>query len=213
MNIAILGAECTGKTQLAQALARALASRTSRTVWVPEVLRAWCTQHQRTPRSKEQLAIAQAQALAVETAAEADWLLADTTPLMTAIYSDLLFSDPSLYPFALEHHRCYDVTLVTGLDLPWISDGIQRDSVQVQHRVDTRLREVLQGASIPYTLVYGTGIGRLDCALQALQQHPKVSAPSTTSQSNKARVCEKCTDPDCEQQLFSRLTQRPSVRV
>jgi hypothetical protein len=31
--------------------------------------------------------------------------VADTTPLMTAIYSDMLFDDTSLYPFALEHQR------------------------------------------------------------------------------------------------------------
>jgi hypothetical protein len=31
--------------------------------------------------------------------------VADTTPLMIAIYSDMLFDDKSLYDFALQHQR------------------------------------------------------------------------------------------------------------
>ncbi len=214
MKIAILGAECTGKTQLAHGLARALTTPTSRAVWIPEVLRAWCDEHQRTPRPEEQQAIAQAQALQATSGADADWLLADTAPLMTAIYSDLLFEDASLYAFALEHHRCYGLTLVTGLDLEWVGDGIQRQGVQAQVLVDARLREVLQREALPYTVVYGTGTERTACALQAIHQHHKLPAATPFTPNSPWRWnCEKCSDADCEHQLFSRLTQAPSVRV
>ena len=110
MKIAILGAESTGKTTLAQALVAALNGCRGRADWVPETLREWCQQRGRTPHRHEQHAIALAQASRVATAATVSWLLVDTTPLMTAVYSDLLFHDVSLYPFALAHHACFDLT-------------------------------------------------------------------------------------------------------
>ena len=60
--VALLGAESTGKTTLARALAEALAHETGEAAtWVPETLLEWCEAAGRTPRADEQLAIAQAQ--------------------------------------------------------------------------------------------------------------------------------------------------------
>jgi nicotinamide riboside kinase len=165
LKIAILGAECTGKTTLAQALATALCGCGGRAEWVPESLRDWCRQTGRTPQAHEQHAIALAQARRVDTAVAAAWLLVDTTPLMTAVYSDLLFQDVSLYPFALAHHACFDLTLVTSLDLPWVPDGVQRDGTEAQRAVDARLREVLQQYALPYGVVSGQGAARTAAAL------------------------------------------------
>jgi nicotinamide riboside kinase len=209
MKIALLGAECTGKTALAQALVAALHARGQSARCAPEVLREWCDQHGRTPKAHEQMAIAQAQAQRVLQAPACDVLLADTTPLMTAIYSDIVFGDPSLYPFALAHHAVYALTLVTGLDLPWVADGIQRDGSAMQRQVDARLREVLQAHGLRYSVVYGQGAQRSDCALAALDQCAQHAANGPARpNSGEARwqwVCDKCSDAQCEHQLFSRL--------
>ena len=92
MKIAILGAESTGKTTLARALQTALQQDHGQAVWVPEALRDWCVRHGRTPRPQEQQEIALAQAQAIDSAGPG-YLLADTTPLMTAVYSDVIFGD------------------------------------------------------------------------------------------------------------------------
>lgn len=168
MKIAILGAESTGKTQLAQALAAHAQTTGLRVQAVPEVLRQWCTQHGRTPQAHEQWAIAQAQTQQVLDADPADWLVADTTALMTAIYSDLLFQDTSLYPLALAHQCHYDLVLLMGLDLPWVADGWQRDGPQVRVPVDQRLRAALQRCQMPYACIYGLGTERLAAALRAI---------------------------------------------
>ena len=63
MIVAIVGAESTGKTMLAQALAARL-----RAAWVPEVLREWCDREGRTPRPEEQLPIAEEQERRVDMA-------------------------------------------------------------------------------------------------------------------------------------------------
>ena len=171
MKIAILGAESTGKTTLAQALVAALDGCHGRADWVPETLREWCRQRGRTPHRHEQRAIAMAQSSCVATAATVSWLLVDTTPLMTAVYSDLLFHDVSLYPFALAHHACFDLTLLTSLDLPWVPDGLQRDGMQAQRAFDTRLREVLDQHALPYGVVSGQGAARTAAALALIQEN------------------------------------------
>ena len=135
-RIALLGAESTGKSHLATALAERLRSQGLSTVVVPEVLRGWCEREGRTPRAHEQAAIALEQARQVLVCDGADVVIADTTPLMTAVYSHLLFADGSLYEFSLHHQRVYDATLVTGLDLPWMADGLMRDGPQVREPVD-----------------------------------------------------------------------------
>lgn len=205
-KVAILGAECTGKTTLAQALADQLQSLPNGAQWLPEALRTWCALHQRTPQAHEQLAIAQAQLQAVHHAAPTGFLLADTSPLLTAIYSDLLFQDSSLYPMALEHQKIYDLTLVTGLDIAWVPDGLQRDGPQAREAFDSRLREVLQQHALPYAVVYGQGPERTACALQRITHLAEVAqAPPKSTASTWRWPCEKCSVPECEHQLFSRL--------
>src|SRR5262249_834188 len=96
--IAIVGAESTGKTALAGALAARVAAETGpASTWVPEQLRAWCERAGRTPRIDEQAAIAALQRDAIDAAAAAhDVVIADTTPLMIATYSRMIFDDDSL---------------------------------------------------------------------------------------------------------------------
>ena len=124
IRVALLGAESTGKTTLAAEIADAMTARGYKVKLVTEVLREWCEREQRTPRQDEQATIAHEQARRALAPVAADFVIADTTPLMTAVYSQLLFSDESLHPFAAEHQRHYDLTLLTGLDMPWVADGI-----------------------------------------------------------------------------------------
>ena len=202
LKIAVLGAECTGKSSLVAKLQAQWQARGAQVVVVHEVLRIWCDEHGRTPLAHEQKAIAQAQAGLAESAPDADYLITDTSPLMTAIYSDVLFQDPSLYPFALSHQRIYQHTLVAGLDLPWQADGIQRDGPDMRARVDARLREVLQREGVAFSLVYGQGRARLAGALAVLEP----GASTVPQVRGRWRwQCDKCSDADCEHRLFSDL--------
>jgi nicotinamide riboside kinase len=208
MKIALLGAESTGKTQLAGELGAHLRAQGKSVAVVPEVLREWCVREGRTPRPEEQFSIAQEQERRVDEAANcADIVISDTTALMVAIYSAMLFEDGTLYQFALERQRRYDVTLVTGLDLPWVADGLQRDGPHVREPVDALVREALERARLPYRVVYGTGNERLMNALAAIGSatQPRDSPrPWTWS-------CDKCSDPDCEHRLFTALLGKPNA--
>jgi nicotinamide riboside kinase len=177
VKIALLGAESTGKTRLAGELAAHFRGQGRSVAVVSEVLREWCEREQRTPRPEEQLPIAQEQERRVDAAAAgAEVVIADTTALMVAIYSAMLFEDGSLYRFALERQRVYTTTLVTGLDLPWVADGLQRDGPHVREPVDKLIREMLARGQVRYRVVYGSGQERLRNALAALDASPSMDA-------------------------------------
>jgi len=167
--VAVLGAESSGKTTLAGELGRALAARGRRVAVVGEALREFCDHEARTPRRDEQAAIAAEQAGRIEAAAAgAEIVIADTTALMIAVYSDLVFADTGLYPAAEAQQREYGLTLLTALDLPWRADGLQRDGPHVRKPVDRRIRAALARAGVGFVAIGGTGGARLEAALDAV---------------------------------------------
>lgn len=217
-RIAIVGAESTGKSWLTQALAGVFQARGQAVHAVDEVLRLWCEREGRTPHPHEQMAIATEQAQAVEHATAA-WVISDTTPIMTAVYSHMLFDDHSLYPMALAHQSLYDTTLITGLDLPWVADGLQRDGPHVRGPVDTLVRQALERAGMAYRVVYGQGHQRLNNALLALGLPGEDEAARMTRENaqfaiNEGRTvwqCNECSDPECEHKLFTGLLAKRSA--
>lgn len=152
LRIALLGAESTGKSTLAAALAQHY-----QTVWVPEYLREFVEVHQRTPQAHEQILIARTQ-IAREDAAVAQanrYLFCDTTPLMTALYSEFYFgtADAALRELAREHR--YDRTIVAEPSNPWVADGLQRESDSVRQEIHRRLLQQLDNERVEYLLVAG----------------------------------------------------------
>jgi NadR type nicotinamide-nucleotide adenylyltransferase len=153
-RIALLGAESTGKSTLADALARRYA-----TLWLPEYLREFVEVHARVPREDDQVGIARTQrererALAAD-ARVRDFLFVDTTPLMTAVYSRIYWGRVPPDLLDLEAAHDYAFTLVAAPDLPWVPDGLQRESEEVRQRVHAQLVAVLAARGIPFTLLTG----------------------------------------------------------
>jgi len=210
MKIAILGAECSGKTTLAKRLAAELTRQGFSACFVAEALREWCDRNQRTPKASEQAAIAKLQIQRIQDAPAVDYLIADTTALITAIYSEIIFSDTSLYPLALENQQGFDLTFVMGLDLPWVADGIQRDGVAIQSAFDAKLRHVLQSQGIGFSVIYGSGDERLNNAMNAIATISKgqhLPQEKATRQAPWKWVCDKCSDAQCEHRTFTALLE------
>ena len=218
--VALVGAESTGKTTLAHDLFRALLVRGHDAVIVPETLREFCDTQGRTPRADEQAALAAEHSRRIREAAGRHTLvLADTTALMTAVYSELLFDDRSLYAEAMaEHARC-ELTLLTSLDLAWVADGLQRDGPQVREPVDRLVRQALIDAGQPFGIVAGQGDQRLRHALamvdHMLDAPARVCRNSATGATGVAgtagttprwrAVCAHCDDDAaCEQHWLTR---------
>ncbi len=209
--VALLGGESTGKTSLARALCGHLMARGLVTELVSEHLRHWCEQQGRAPHAQEQAALARAQARLTDEAAsrhDVDIVIADTSPLVIAAYSELYFNDRSLWPEALAWQRRVGLTLLMGLDLPWVADGFFRDSPAVRDAVDAAIRRELQSSGLAYQTIHGHGEVRTGQALRAigrcLGQDLTATEPSLTS-GRRAWSCDKCSDPACEHRLFSGL--------
>jgi len=177
LRIAVLGAESTGKTTLAQALQQQLASHCKlRVAWVPELLREWCDREGRTPQAHEQAAIMRQQHQRIdEAAALHQVVVCDTTALMTAVYSQIVFGDTQLHDEAVALHSSVACTLLTALDLPWVADGVQRDGPQVQLPVDQALRALLNRSGIAFSVVSGEGEKRVLQAMAAIRQVTQLS--------------------------------------
>lgn len=169
-RICLIGAECTGKSTLAQALAVHFGG-----LWVPEQLRAFCDQHGRTPRMDEQAGIMRAQFEQEEqVAAQAlqagcGYVFCDSAPLLTAIYSAHYFSDRSLLDCAHTLHARYALTLLLQPDLPWQPDGLQRDGAGVRAAVQARVQHALQALHVPHIEVAGMADARFQAAILAVE--------------------------------------------
>lgn len=211
--IALLGAESTGKTELARALVQRLQERGIAATLVAEYLREWCEREGRTPRPDEQRAIADEQTRRIDTAAASGVVVADTTALMTAVYSEQLFGDASLYANALAAQRRYAITLLTALDIPWVADAL-RDGDHARGPTDALVRAALSRAGLSFAVVHGTGGERLANAWNAInaiagnEDQARARGRGDAKPTSWSWPCEKCSDPECEHRLFSDLLGR-----
>jgi nicotinamide riboside kinase len=168
--ICLIGAESTGKTTLAQALAKHFNSP-----WVPEYLRAFCDSRKRTPTQDEQSLILETQFIDESVAKARAWeqhapyVFCDTAPLLTAIYSDHVFSDKSLYLRARTLHARYALTLLLEPDIAWVADGLQRDGAQVRAPITDAILRELTLINAPFVRIHGEGEDRTQAAIGAVR--------------------------------------------
>lgn len=213
LTVSLLGGESSGKSTLARQLTEHLTGAGIRTALVDEHLRSWCEAAGRAPYAHEQAELAREQTRRIDAAAQggAQVVIADTTAVMVAVYSEWYFQDESLWPEALAAQRRLDLTLLMGLDLPWVPDGLFRDSPTVREVCDAILRRELQGAGIGFTPVYGQNEARLQAALRVVGARlgvPLVSADPAWEQGTGRWSCDNCSDPDCEHKLFTGLLRQ-----
>ncbi len=178
--ICVLGAESTGKTTLARALAAHFDCP-----WVNEYLRQFCDQNGRTPKAHEQLTILRTQrqheiaAQRKATRQAKRYVFCDTAPLLTAIYSDFVFGDAGLYGLARALHSNYALTLLLAPDIPWVADGLQRDGAQVRGPITDLITRDLADLKAPRAQIAGHGPQRLLAALNAIAATDSIGHPGT----------------------------------
>lgn len=181
--IAVVGAECTGKSQLCEQLAAFVPGIT-----FEEPLRRWVRERGAPPGAHEQEQLVQWQQQAEANATiQANYqglrvVLCDSAPLVTAVYSDLYYQDRSLYALAYQHHQSYDLTLWCQPDIPWQADPGMRDGetyrqqthqllskALAQHQLHRSQQPVLKATSAKVIEVMGMGQDRWQSAWQAIQ--------------------------------------------
>ena len=122
-RVRVLGGESTGTTTLADLLARRFA-----TPWVPEWGRALSDRNDSGGEpwsTADFVAIATRQAELEDTMARraSRVLVCDTDPLTTGVWHAVYLGGRAREVEAIGADRRYDLTLVTGADIPWVQDG------------------------------------------------------------------------------------------
>lgn len=211
--IAVLGAEGTGKTQLANALTARLVQRSIAAELMPDVLSEWRTRLARDLNAVERAEMAAEQTLRIASAAERGVVVADTTALIAAVEGEIGSGETSLYELALAAHRGYAITLLMALDLPQGADPASSERAQ---SADALVRAALSRAGSPYAVIHGHGPERLASAWNAINARAESAGVSSSSgrSANGERPwfwpCDKCSDPVCEHRLFrDLLAKRP----
>ncbi|MEO1305951.1 MAG: ATP-binding protein [Pseudomonadota bacterium] len=174
-RIIVTGAESTGSTTLARALAAELGCE-----WVPEYGRDYTAKRDGGPpapwRDDEFLLIAEQQIALENEAAErsaAGWLVCDTDALATVIWQERYMgrSTPAVRDAAQDQVLPF-ARLLTGDEIPFEDDG-QRDGAHIRHDMQARFREALDGAEgrgVPWIEVRGSVPERLSAAMRFIDQ-------------------------------------------
>ena len=163
-RIALLGGESTGKTTLAAALAAALD-----TVWVPEFGRLHWEQRggELTLDDMALIASTQVQWEAAHAQGARGWLVCDTTPLTTRLYSELLFGRVADTVAALAR-RPYALTLLCEPDFGFVQDGSRQDA-RFQAEQQRRYVRALDELGVAWHRVGGSVSQRVERVKALLQ--------------------------------------------
>lgn len=161
--LSVVGGESTGKSTLAAALGARLPA-----VVVGEFLRTWVDQRGgRTPGPDEQPAVMAAHredelaALRRARGAGVGWVVSDSGPLMTAVYSIQYYDDASLLPLAVEWAAQSERVLWCQDDFAWQPDP-QRDGAHARTRSQEILATVFaEHPELPVLAVSGPADERL----------------------------------------------------
>jgi nicotinamide riboside kinase len=116
---------------------------------VGEQLREFVAQDRSNPRMAEQAGIMAAQQEAEDQAAQAsDLVIADPAAVLTAVYSELYFSDGRLWPAAASAGRGYALLLWCRPDLPWEADPGQRDGPAYRQQADEIIARAVRDGTL-----------------------------------------------------------------
>lgn len=181
-RVVVLGAESTGTTTLAHALASHF-----ETVWVPEFGRQWTIERPGGPNApwhtaEFDLVALEHQRAEVEAlrAAPIPLVISDTDVLATTVWHERYVGRPSPSVEARARTWRPDLYLLTGDDIPFTQDGL-RDGEHLRHAMQGRFREVLTAQPVPWVEVGGTHQQRLAAAVRAvdalLAQGWRLAAP------------------------------------
>ena len=168
-RIAVVGAESTGTTTLANALAEYYGAP-----WVPEYGRAYSEGKRYLKadpswRSEEFVHIAAAQSALENVLAESSngLIILDTDAFATGIWHERYMGTRSTEVERIASERRPDLYLLTGDEIPFVQDGL-RDGEHIRHGMHERFIERLTEECRPYVLVTGSSNERLAQAIKAI---------------------------------------------
>jgi NadR type nicotinamide-nucleotide adenylyltransferase len=165
-KVAVIGPECTGKSELSQFLAGHF-----KTEWVPEYARGFIDHLVRPYEEHDLLTIAHGQIrLEDEYARDSNQVLfCDTNLYVIKVWSEVKFG--SCAPDILREiaTRPYDLYLLTYVDVPWEDDPLREHPTRREELYQRYLNE-MKNQAVPFVEIKGEREQRRQTALDAVQK-------------------------------------------
>lgn len=167
-RVAIVGPECTGKTDLARFLANHY-----QTTWVPEFARTYLETLAR-PYIKEDLttiAVGQIESENSQAERANRFLFCDTNLVVIKIWSEFKYTscDPAI--IKLMQAQTYDLHLLTDVDLPWEDDPL-REHPHKRQELFSLYEAELKNSGTTFTIIRGDYASRRKAAIRAVEEMP-----------------------------------------
>ena len=96
-------------------------------------------------------------------------LICDTDPLLTCVWSDVLFGECPAWVEATAASRAPELYLLTDIDVPWVNDG-QRYLPRGREDFLARCRRRLEAGATPYATLSGDWEQRFALAVETIEQ-------------------------------------------
>jgi NadR type nicotinamide-nucleotide adenylyltransferase len=175
-RVVLIGVESTGKTTLAEKLAKHY-----ETIWVPEFGREYCLTKSGDWSSEEFVTIAQEQQSRENAAARSanKILFCDTNAFATSIWHRRYMSNDSKAVNQIAENDVADLYLLTMPDFPFVQDGT-RDGEHVRHEMHEWFVERLSVQSAPVVELRGDQAKRLHLAKQSIALYLGLTSTVTT---------------------------------
>jgi NadR type nicotinamide-nucleotide adenylyltransferase len=168
-RVVVLGAESTGTTTLASALAEHHG-----VPWIPEYGREWTLRRPGgpdTPWHTQEFDLIAAvhahQEVEAMRRSPRPLVVSDTDVLATTVWHERYVGSSSPSVTARARAWTPDLYLLTGDEIPFVQDGL-RDGEHLRHAMQGRFREVVAASGVPWVEVSGTPDQRLATAVAAV---------------------------------------------
>lgn len=169
-RVAIVGPECTGKTDLARFLANHY-----QTTWVPEFARGYLEKLDRPYTKEDLIPIAHGQVntenLITEKATR--FVFCDTNLVVIKIWSEFKYGSCDAEILTLMQQQKYHLHLLTDVDLPWEDDPLREHPHKRQELFDLYKAD-LQNTQTKFTIIDGDYASRRAAAVDAVEKSIKI---------------------------------------
>ena len=162
-RIVFIGAECTGKSAIAHAIAKRLGEP-----WSSEYVRQHVEQLDRPLDASDLEPIARGQ-VRLEDAAYAKaskYVFHDANLLSSILYAEHYFNTHIDWVDEMFQSRAYDRYFLCQPDIPWKADPGQRESPQEREKLHTLFDSILTRFRIPYITLEGSLEQRMNTVLE-----------------------------------------------
>jgi NadR type nicotinamide-nucleotide adenylyltransferase len=170
VRVCLIGPECTGKTTLAEELARHFNAS-----WVPEFAREYAERVARELTADDVEPIARGEVALLGAAPNEGLVILDTDLISTVVYARHYYGSCPEWIEREAQKRKADLYLLLDIDLPWIADPL-RDSAAPRERLYEKFAQTLNEYDANVATITGERLAAAIKQLSSLLDRPPATA-------------------------------------